>query len=448
MWRANLVLSTRRSMQSKSEDKTLLRRFARNAMVILRGRFVFGLLNLASAGIVWRAIGPEAFGLIVLLQAYVRLIASLVRLQTWAAIVRYGPAAVDRSDDAALGRLTGFTLRLDGLGFSAAILLAWAFTDSAAQWMNLPPEFALLAPFFILSAPFIVTATPTGILQLFGRVDVLAGQHALNAVLRFVGACAVLLLDGGLMWLAAIWIGASVLSGAYMMVMAWREMQGRGLKPNLGGSWSMLTAGFDKIWRFSFVMNGNSLIETVVNHLTVLLVGGSLGASAAGLFGVVRQITEATSKLGTALGPVIFPEMALLAARNDRPQMRRVLKRILLAFGGFMAVFVSILALVGEPLLVTLFDASAGKGADLLVVVGAASSFVVIGFALEPAMLSIGKDRQLLILSFLITLAYLGLLLVGMNLIGLLGVGLALFLRQAAIFAGRFLIIRRYLLKP
>ncbi|MEM0944455.1 MAG: lipopolysaccharide biosynthesis protein [Pseudomonadota bacterium] len=434
--------------QDKSEYKTLLRRFARNALVILRGRFVFGLLNLATAGILWRAIGPEAFGIIVLLQAYIRLVTSLVRLQTWAAIVRYGPGAVDRGDDAALGRLTGFTLRLDAFGFSAAILIVLLVTEAVTQWMNFPPEFALLAPFFILSAPFIVTATPTGILQLFGRVDVLAGQHALNAVLRFVGAGAVTLLGGGLIWVAVIWIAASVLSGLYMMAMAWREMRSRGLKPWLGGRWGTLTAGFEKIWRFSLVMNGNSLIETVVNHLTVLLVGGLLGPAAAGLFGVVRQITEATSKLGTALGPVIFPEMALLAARNDRAQMRRVLKRILLAFGGFMAVFVAALALVGELLLVTLFDASAGQGAELLVLVGAASSFVVIGFALEPAMLSIGKDRQLLTLSFFVTIAYVGVLLLGIELVGLIGVGLALFLRQAAIFSGRFLTIRRYLLKP
>ncbi|MEM7547660.1 MAG: oligosaccharide flippase family protein [Pseudomonadota bacterium] len=435
-------------MPDPSEHKTLLRRFARNAMVILRGRLVFGLLNLASAGLAWRAVGPEAFGIVILLQAYIRLVASLVRLQTWAAVVRYGPAEVDRSDKDALGRLLGFTLRLDMIGFGAAFLLTVLFADLAADLLQFPPEAKALAPYFAISAPFIVTATPTGILQLFERVVVLARQHALNAIIRFLGVGAIFVFGGGLEWLIVVWIASSVLSGLYMMAMAARELRFRDLKPRFLGSWASLIEGFPNIWRFSLVMNSNSLIETVVNHLTVLLVGGALGPAAAGLFGVVRQITESISKLGTALGPVIFPEVALLASRGDRAQIDKVLQRILLAFGGVMAGFVLILALGGEVILVTLFDASAAEGAGLLIATGAASSFVVLGFALEPIMLSVGKDRELIFLSLAVTIFYVGLVLLGVNTVGLIGVGIALLLRQVMIFGGRLIIVRRFLHRP
>ncbi|MEX2519977.1 MAG: hypothetical protein WD969_11655, partial [Paracoccaceae bacterium] len=49
------------------------RRMRRNAAMLLGGRAVFGLVNLAAAAIAVRAVGLESFGVVVLLQAYVRL---------------------------------------------------------------------------------------------------------------------------------------------------------------------------------------------------------------------------------------------------------------------------------------------------------------------------------------------------------------------------------------
>lgn len=435
------------SMSQPSGLKTILRRFAHNASVILGGRLVFGLLNLASASLAWRAVGAEGLGVVILLQAYVRLVASLLRFQTWAAIVRFGPKALEDGEQEAVRRLFGFTIRLDVIGLGLALVLTALLAPVAARLLGWPPEAAALAPFFALCGPFIVPASMTGVLRLFDRFAVLARQHALNAVLRFAGVAAIFAFGGDLAALIVVWLSASILSGLYMMLVAVGELRRRNLLPTLRGRWSELTSGFDNIWRFVVILNGSSLIEAVISQVTILVVGGVLGPAAAGLLGVVRQITEALSKSGSVLGPIVFPEIALLASRNDRRMIRRLLSRLLIVCGACLAVFIGVLMISSEALLVALFDETAAAGAGLLVLVGAASSFVVLGFAMEPIMLSFGKDREFLALSVIVTAIYVGLLLLFIQEFGLIGVGYALLARQLLLFSSRMVFIHRLLRK-
>lgn len=422
-----------------------MQRFTRQAMVILRARFLFGLLNMLSAAIAWRAVGPEVFGIIVLLQAYTRLTSSLCRFQTWASVVRYGPDPAAEGDTDRLGRLIGFTLRLDIIGFALTFAVMILAAPLFARWLQFPPGADAMIPLFALSAPFIIIATGNGILQLFEQAGALAWQHALNAIFRFVGVCGIFLFGGGLVGLSVVWVTASILSGAYMIGRAIQELRIRNIRPKLLGRWRNLTEGFDNIWRFSIMVNASSLLEKVVSQLTVLLIGGFLGPAAAGLFGIVRQVTEAIGKLGTVLAPIIFPHVALMASRQDHTQLRRILRRILITFGAGLSSLFLILSATAEPLLITVFDSSAAEGAPLLVVMGAAASLIVVGFALDPIMLSMGRDRELLALAFVVTMVYLVLAIIGLNTVGLIGVGAALLFRQVTMFGGRLWMVNRYL---
>ncbi|MEX2520156.1 MAG: oligosaccharide flippase family protein, partial [Paracoccaceae bacterium] len=382
-------------------------------------------------------------------QAYVRLIGGLLKFQSWATVTKFGAEALAAGRDDDFRRVIGFTIRLDIIGLFASVGVGVAAAPLIGRWLEWPPEALALAPWFVLTIPFITSATPTGVLRLFDRVGVLVRQHALTAVLRFLGAAAVYWLGGGLEELIVVWILASFLSGFQLMLAAAGELRRRSLAPRLAARWSELTAGFPRIWRFVIVLNATSLMDTIMTHATILLVGGMLGPTAAGLYGVVRQMTESISRLSTLLGPIIFPEFAWMEARGHRQAIARLLWRTLAVAGSGLAVFCLVLLFAGETLLTLIFGAETAPAAPLLTIVGLSAAIGVLGFAMEPVMLAIRKEKALLWSAALSTLAFLAALWGFMGWFGLIGAGFALLLRQSLVFSHRlFVLYRALVLKP
>lgn len=425
------------------------RRIRRNAAMLLGGRAVFGLVNLAAAAVAVRAVGLEAFGVVILLQAYVRLIAGLLKFQSWATVTKFGAEALAAGRDADFSRVIGFTLRLDIIGLVVSTSIGIAAAPLVGRWLEWPPEALALAPWFVLTIPFITSATPTGVLRLFDRFAVLVRQHALNAILRLVGAAAVLGFGGGLEELIVVWILASFLSGFQLMAAAAMELRRRRLAPRILARWSALTEGFPRIWRFVFVLNTTSLMETALTHATVLVVGAMLGPVAAGLYGIVRQMTDSLSRISSLLGPIIFPEFAWLEARGDRRSIMRLLGRTLALAGAGLLVFCLVLAIAGEMLLTVLFGAEAAAAWPLLVAAGTAAALLALGFAVEPVMLTIRKERAVLFSAVISMAIFCPALWLFIQWWGLVGAGLALLLRQAVVLIHRLAVLYRTLvLKP
>lgn len=428
---------------------SIWRRMRRNIALILGGRAVFGLLNLAAAALAVRAVGIEAFGVAVLLQAYVRLIGGLLKFQSWSAVTRFGAEAAAKGRWEDFNRLIGFMLRLDIVANLLSIVIGVLAAPYVADYLDWPPEAVALAPWFVLTVPFITSATPTGLLRLFDRFGALVRQHALNAIVRFVGSLLIFLFHGGVEALIFTWAAASFLSGGVMFWEAVREMRARGVKPKMLGSWSSLSAGFPRIWRFVFVVNASTLLDTVLSQATVLVVGGMLGPAAAGLYGLVRQVTESMNRISSLLGPIVFPEFAWLEAQGDRRTITRLLGRTLAIATGALAVFCLFLFFASEPFLLLLFGDDAAGGGPLFIASGLASAVLVMGFAMEPVLLTIRKEKAVLYSATLATLLFCVLLAGFIHAFGLLGAGLALLLRQTIVFFYRLIVLRRALvLKP
>ncbi len=422
--------------------ETIWPRLRRNAGVILGGRALAGPLNLAATVVAVRAVGIEGFGVVVLLQAYVRVVAGLLRFESWAAVTRYGAGLMARGDDEGLRRLTGFTLRLDVIAFAVSVALAAAAAPTLADWFGWPAAFATLAPPYAVAIVFITGATPTGFLRLVDRFGTLAAQNVLNALIRLAGAGLVFALGLGVPALAAVWAAAGILSGLYLMSVAWSEARARGLTPRLRGRWSELAAGLPNLGRFVALTNATAVVDTVSSHAALLIAGAILGPAGASLYGLARQISDALGKLSPILGQVILPELAGLEARGDRRTLRRVVRRTLqLSAIGLGAVMAALWA-GGEALLTLLFGPEAAPAAPLLLGAGAAASLAACGFALGPALLSLGREKAVFATALAATAVFVPLLVALLHAFGLAGAGIAIAVWQGAIFASRLAILR------
>jgi O-antigen/teichoic acid export membrane protein len=425
-----------------SGAKAAWRNVLGNASLILGERIVFGVVNIAAAAVAVRAVGFEAFGAVLLVHAYARLFGDMLRFQSWQAVLRYGaPALADgRTQD--LRRLLGLTLRLDLIALAGSITAAILFSGFAASIFSWPEETARWAPLYALAIAFMATETPAGVLRLLDRFGILAARHAMNASIRLAGAALVWILGieggSGAAALIAVWFLASVLSGGWLFTMAFLVLRSHNLLPRMLGNWSEMRAGFHGFWGFVLATNASTTLATAAANLTTLVVGGVLGASAAGLFGVVRQITDSFGKPAKLLGAVIFPELGRLRAEKRRKSLDGLMLRALGAGAAAVAAIAGVMALAGGPLLEAAFGAEALQAYNLMILATVAASLSIWGFSLEPALLSAGRAGVSLAIqcaaAALYALTLFGLLSTGG---GLTEVGVALLTSAAFAFMAR-----------
>lgn len=388
----------------------ILQRLRRNIAVVVGSRLIFGLVNLATNILVIRAFGVAELGVAVMLQGYVRLFAGIVQLQSWQVILRFGAIAQEEAERSGsfqkLRQLFGFGFFVDIVTMGLAIVGAILCAPAAAELFDWPPEVALFAPFFMLSMPFVTHMTPNGIVRLYQRVDALAWQFAINAMLRLIGVSLAALFGGGMLEIVLAWFAASVISGLIPVAVAFREMNARANLPTFSGAVREARRMFPGVWRFLIFTNITGAGSQVLTNGTTLFVGAYFGAAETGIYETARRFSTALSRPTRLLGPLIFPDIAMLSAKSDWRAIRKLVLRLLrttaLLLLGAAAVLFPILPWLVE----LLFGSEFSDHIWLFRILLAGVLISVLGFAFGPWLLSANKSGVVLVISYIAIVFY------------------------------------------
>lgn len=384
----------------------IVKRFLRNAAMIVGSRITFGLLNLATNALVVHAFGLVELGVLILLQVYVRLFANLVNINSWQAILSFGAPLQEKGDERGLRRLLGFTLGVDLVSASCAILVAILFTPLAASIFGWPDDVTALAPYFVVSVFFIIHGTPNGILRLVDRVDILAAQFAVNALVRFCGVLLVMFMDGGIVHLVLVWFAANVLSGLLTMIFAGRAVVQYHLYPIFDVSWFDASKRFSRIWRFLIFSNLSNSSSLIYVSGTVTVAGILFGPAAAATFQIAKQFSSAISRPSEILGPVISPEFARLAAVGDWVTFNTLIKKQLLITTAVLGTLAIILFLILGFIVNAVYGPELVAHLWLFQLLIFASILTMITFSFEPSVLAVNNPSLLLSLQAIAVLVY------------------------------------------
>lgn len=431
--------------RSKENTASAWGRIRKNVGVLLSGRAIFALFNLAAVAVATRAVGLEAIGAIGLLMAFARLTGGLFKLGTWQAVLTYGAPIKKAGDRTGLRRLIGLTLMLDAAAVILAVGCAILAAIHAGPLMGWTEEMIAVAPWFMVTVAFLMQMTPVGILRLYDKIIPIASQHATTAVLRLIGASGIWAFGGGFTALAVVWAASAVIAGALLWLNAFRVGAAEIGRPTFSSAIRQRRDRFPRFWRFAGATNLTTTLNNAIMPVTTLVVGAALGPAAAGLFHLVRQVTDAMVRPATVLSQVVYPEFSLLAAEADKRAMRRIMKRALLYAALVQIAVVAALALGGGWILVGLFGPEAAAGREALALVALASGVVVTGFALEPALMSIGRAGLAMRATFGAWAVYVAALFALLPPFGLVGVGASLVLCRATQFAWRLTLAVRNL---
>ncbi|MFQ5786245.1 MAG: lipopolysaccharide biosynthesis protein [Alphaproteobacteria bacterium] len=402
-----------------------LRRVFRNAGVLLGGKAVAGLFGLGALALTARALGPEVFGVLILVHTYVKLIGGLTKFQSWQTVIHFGARCLDEQRKGDFRRLIAFTFLLDGASALVGAAVAVAFAALAAGWLGWGDDTVPLAVAYSALLLVTIKATPVGILRLFDRFDLLSVQSAVSPAVRLAGAGIAYAVGGGLEAFLIVWFLSGAADGVTLLALSWREFGRRGLRDGFFSIRGSLVAPFPGLWRFAWTANLNSAVTTVGEHLSTLVVGWVLGPAPAGLYKIAGRYAHALATPAGLLRRTVYPELAKLSARGGVKASRKVVLRAGLIAGSVALAVLVLLVPLGEPLLrITVGEAYVGAYGVLLLLT-LATAVLVFGFALEPALYAMGRPDLLLRISLIMVLVNIPLLYGLLLWLGLIGAGIA-----------------------
>jgi len=360
----------------------------RNARSLISGNAVGGVLSLAYLAIAARSLGPTNMGYLVLAHAYVLVIASLARFQSWQAVIRFGEPMLVAGNIETFRSLLRFTVKMDFVGSVLAIVMALGFAPLIGSVMGWPDDMMPLVYAYCIATPFLIPATPSGVLRLFDKFRLLGWQLTILPGVRFVGAIIFLFTGGGLPEFLALWIVSAVIDGVSIWCLGWRELKKKDMLP----SFRKPEKKSDPAW-FGFMVKTNlsSSIELAYTNLPVLIVGAMLGSAASGFFQLAINLTNLIAHPTNMLNQATFPELSKVHNEQGKIAMRDVAWKS--AFGALkVAAPLVLLYLVLRNWLATTVGGPEFAPAGLLIAsMAAVQVWRILTVVMESAVLATGR---------------------------------------------------------
>lgn len=423
-----------------------LRRIYGNAGKLLGGRVAAGMISLFYLGLVTRGLGPANYGVLVLISFYVLLAGSFLVLQGWHTLVRYGGARLAAGDHDGFQRLVAFTARVELSSGVLAMAITAGLSAGAGRWFGWPDQYAGLAALYALAITANMHNTPSGVLNLFGRFDLLAAQQIANPLVRLAGACIAWWSEAGLPGFLIAWLLGSVAEGLVDWWLALRLLKQRGL---LAGIWHWpagITHEHPGIWRFLLTNNFDLSLSDAVNRITPLAVGAVLNPAAVGIYHLALRIGMVLQHPIQALSRTTFPELSALAARGDEHGLRHLVCRtggIAMACG--LAALL-IFAVCGDWLLSAIGGPGFAGAYGVLLLIALARTVHLFGFPFSSGLVALGRPKVTLAINLAALLLLLPVLQALLTQFGVIGAGLyAIAYALATVGAMVWMLLRQHL---
>lgn len=407
-------------------QRSIFRAVLANASIMLGGKTVNAILALGVLALAARTLGLHEFGLLVVIYAYAETLSDIANFQSWQAVLHYGTKPLAERNLPLLHRMLRFTLMLDGLSAVAGTLVAMALVGFAGPRLGVPAEAAGMVMLYLTTIIFMSYATPSGVLRLLNRFDVIALQTSVASFVRLIGAGILFLTGGNFTEFLIVWYLGDLAAFLYLYARAFMLMKQQGLLQ--GFRWrdgERLTEGLPGIWFFSWTTNLNMTLLLAFSHVGTLMVGFFLGPAQAALYRVAQQVGNAVAKPAKLATPVLYPELARLWSTGSHHDLYGVALRVALAAGGVAFALLGIVALAGQYILAVIMGPEFVAAAPLMVWLVAAAAIGILALPLEPLLISTGRPAVALSIRAIVTLVYLPVLAFALTHAGLMGAGYA-----------------------
>jgi O-antigen/teichoic acid export membrane protein len=441
-------------------DRTL-RRVLKNTSWLVAGRVVTAITGLIYLSVVTHQLGVADFGTFTLVQTYVRIIGALTTFQAWQVVVRYGTSCLAKQDKAALWQLLKFTCCLDLVSALVSIGIAITIAPLLGPELGWKNDLIYTVQWCSLSILFANAATPSGLLRLYNRFDLLAFHFTILPIVQLLGTVIAAANDAPLWGYLLAWVVGRAIDILIVMglaiYVAWRQNLIQAIisfPPPLSDlppfnrpradrpQTKSLAANHPGIWSFCFASNLNSSLPPLMQQATPIIIALVSNSSVVGLYRIAYELSTPLKELTQLFAQPLLPELAKLQTQQNWQSFKALLlktSKILLGLGLFLLV---VCIVFGKMILFYSFGAEFIEAYIPLVILVAAEVFTMGKGALEPALYAMGHPHlSLRINSIAILLVYFPALILLTSRLSTVGVSIAVLVSTILMFSLSTLVV-------
>jgi O-antigen/teichoic acid export membrane protein len=407
------------------------RSLLKNSSYLGVSQAVAAVTSLAALAFAGRALGLEVLGLLILIHSYVDAASNFSKFQSWQLVVRYGGHVLVSDDPSDFKAATGFSIGLDIISSIAGMLGAMLLLPVLGPRIGLPSQYITVALVYCTLIPTYASMTPSGVLRVLDRFDLISWQGTIQPISRAILAAIAWAGNAPFIAWLAIWYVTSMGSDLYFWFVAWRQMKRRdlasGVRPTLRPK------GLPGAWRFAIHVNLTSSLSGAWAPLSRLIVGGLLGPAATALYAVASNIANGAQKPTNLLARAFYPEVARMNLATKQPWKLMLRGSAVAGAVGILAIMIVILG--GKPLIGLVFGNRFVPAYAPLMVLMLMTLMGVISFPFAPMLLALDRAEAPLAAGVIGTLLYLVVVAPITWRFGLVGAAAAFVIGYAAMFA-------------
>lgn len=432
--------------------KELIKRIAINAGTLASGSVLSSMIGLVTFSLLAKELGKELFGVIAVVQVYAVVVDGVMNFQSWQALIKYGTGFQIDNKLAELGQLFSFGLLIDVstavLATVVGVLLPMYGLGDLLGWEDIKVEMAGL---FAVSILFHIEGTPTAIFRMFDKYRVFVIRGLIAAGFKLV------LVVYGIWTGQNVWyffyslLGAQIFSYLFFLIWAVVFLKRKKIPlvwPDI--SRKRIEAMYPGVFNFVLTTNLHGTIRMMTLRLDTIIVDAYLGSAATGLYQVAKQFSKVFTQVSQPLYKVVYPELTKLWEQGKKLEFVALVKRfswLALLFGLIVWLcffFFSDLIIyytVGEEYYSSI---------PILLFYLAGVVLSVSAFPITPAILAMGRPDISFKVQLSSTIVYFVTLMILLNILGVIGAGvayLALYLAWIVIMFGTYHVSLRGKLK-
>ncbi|MGF6859509.1 O-antigen/teichoic acid export membrane protein [Rhodobacteraceae bacterium MBR-64] len=389
-----------------------------------------GLIALAAAG---RGMTPEMFGLLMVVHAYALGAGTIVKFQTWQVIIRYAAPALARKDRGVARDAIRFALGLDLLSAGFGMAGAMALLPFIGGKLGIDAGVMPLALIYCTLIPTMSAATPTGVLRVLDRFDLIGAQQLVTPAVRALGAAICYFWGLGFTGFMVAWYVGDLAGDLVLWALAARELRRHDLMDAFRPGLVKTARRLPGAWGFAWTTNLAHSLYAAWGPVSNLVVAAVLGPAAAGLYKIATTLLDSAKKPADLVSRSFFPEVMRLDPASKHPW--RLGLRVGIIAGAVGLVLVGVVMIAGRPLIGFAFGEEYLEAFGLMQIMTWALVVSMATFQLESLLYMVGRQVASLVARSVGTAIYLVILYVLGHLFGLTGVGFA-FLLGTIVMAG------------
>ena len=405
-----------------------LRSLLRNTSYLGMSRAVAAVCGIATIALAGRGLGLLLLGTLILITSYTKAVSGLAKFQSWQVIVRYGGHGVAHGDPEHFKIATGFAFSLDLMSGIAGMLIAVAFLPFISEWVGIQPQYLWLGMLYCTLLPTMGAATPSGILRVLDRFDLIGWSDTLTPISRAILIAFAYFANAPFAAYVAAWYVTDLAGDLFTWYLAWRELRRtghlEGIRPTLRPT--VLPGA----WRFAIDVNLAASVQAVWGPTGRLVVGGLLGPAGAALFRVASTLADAAQKPADLLGRAFYPEIIRMDLTTKAPW--KLMSRIMVLASGVAVFAIGLLLVGGKPLMGVVFGKAFLPAYAPLVILMLVPFLGVFSFPLTPMLYALGRSDAPLKAKLIASAVFFGSIAPLCWNFGIIGAAIALVLGNAA----------------